>query len=138
MNDQSLFGLSPRVVAALAYLAGWPAAVGIFLAERRNRFVRFHAAQAIFSLGTLAGIFTAASWIDVLLARRVPRRVNAAIGMGSGTLLIAMALVRVLLPIFALMGRRPALPLFGAPASRVAQLTGAPGTESPGPLRRAA
>jgi uncharacterized membrane protein len=138
MSDRSLFGLSPRVVAAATYLAGWPVAVGVFLAERRNRFVRFHAAQAIFSLGTLTGVFTAVSWIDVLLARRVPRRVNAAIGMGSGLLLVLMALIRIALTISALTGRRPGLPLFGGPASRVAQLTGVPGTETPGPVRRAA
>jgi uncharacterized membrane protein len=138
MAERSMFGLSPRIVAALAYVAGWPAAVGIFLAERRNRFVRFHAAQAIFGLGTLTGLFTAVSWVDVLLARKVPRRVNAAIGMGSGVLLIVMALVRVLLPISALMGRRFALPIFGRPAMRVSQLTGVAGTETPGRTRQAA
>ena len=113
-------------------------AVGIFLAERRNRFVRFHAAQSIFSQGTLTGLFTAVSWVDVLLARKVPRRVNGAIGMGSGVLLLALALIRFALPVAAFLGQRPALPLFGGPAARVAQLTGVPGTETPSRSRRRA
>lgn len=132
MQDKSLFGWSPRVVAALAYWGGWPASVAIFLAERRNRFVRFHAAQAIYTFGTLTGVFTAVAWLDVVLARRVPRRVNAAMGMGSGVLLAALVMTRLVMPIFALMGRRPALPVVSGPAMRVASLTGVAGTETPG------
>lgn len=130
MQNKSLFGWSPRVVAALAYCGGWPVSVAIFLAERRNRFVRFHAAQAIYTLGTLVGVFTAAAWVDAALARRVPRRVNAAIGMGSGVLLLALVAARLIMPILALTGRRPALPLVGSPARRVAELTGVAGTET--------
>jgi uncharacterized membrane protein len=131
MEDKSLFGWSPQVVAALAYWGGWPASVAIFLAERRNRFVRFHAAQGIYTFGTLIGTFTAVAWLDAVLARRVPRRVNAAIGMGSSVFLAALVAAWLVMPILALTGRRPALPLVGAPATRVATLTGVPGTESP-------
>jgi uncharacterized membrane protein len=47
-------GLEPPFAAALAYLAGPLSGILILLAERSNRFVRFHAWQAIFGLGTLA------------------------------------------------------------------------------------
>ena len=46
-------GLEPQFAAALAYLAGPFSGLIILLAERTNRFVRFHAWQAIFGLGGL-------------------------------------------------------------------------------------
>jgi uncharacterized membrane protein len=46
-------GLDPSVAAALAYLAGPLSGTLILLAERTNRFVRFHAWQSIIGLGGL-------------------------------------------------------------------------------------
>jgi uncharacterized membrane protein len=46
-------GLEPQFAAALAYLAGPFSGVVILMAERTNRFVRFHAWQAILGLGGL-------------------------------------------------------------------------------------
>jgi uncharacterized membrane protein len=46
-------GLEPQFAAALAYLAGPFSGIIILLAERTNRFVRFHAWQAIIGLGGL-------------------------------------------------------------------------------------
>jgi uncharacterized membrane protein len=125
-------------VAASAWLGGWLAAVPIFLFERRNRFVRFHAAQSIYANGGLIAAFTAVAWVDALLARRVPRRVNAMIGMGSSVFLAAQLAARLGMAIVALRGRRPALPLVGVPAGRVARLTGQAGTEVPPPISHAA
>ena len=47
----SATGLEPQFAAALAYLAGPFSGVVILMAERTNRFVRFHAWQAIVGLG---------------------------------------------------------------------------------------
>ena len=47
-------GLEPHFAAALAYLAGPFSGAIVLLAERSNRFVRFHAWQAIIGLGGLA------------------------------------------------------------------------------------
>jgi len=46
-------GLEPQFAAALAYLAGPFSGLILLLAERTNRFVRFHAWQAIVGLGGL-------------------------------------------------------------------------------------
>lgn len=46
-------GLEPPFAGALAYLAGPFSGVVILMAERTNRFVRFHAWQAIIGLGGL-------------------------------------------------------------------------------------
>ena len=50
----SATGLEPQFAAAMAYLAGPFSGVIILMAERSNRFVRFHAWQAILGLGSLA------------------------------------------------------------------------------------
>ena len=49
-------GLDPSIAAALAYLAGPFSGIVILLAEKTNRYVRFHAWQSIIGLGGLAGI----------------------------------------------------------------------------------
>ena len=51
-------GLDPQFAAALAYLAGPFSGMTILLAERTNRFVRFHAWQAIIGLGGLGLLAT--------------------------------------------------------------------------------
>ena len=57
LRAASSTGLEPPFAAALAYLAGPFSGIIILLAERTNRFVRFHAWQAIIGLGGL-GVFT--------------------------------------------------------------------------------
>src|SRR3712207_3279907 len=47
-------GLEPPFAAALAYLAGPLSGIVILLAERSNRFVQFHAWQAVIGLGSVA------------------------------------------------------------------------------------
>jgi uncharacterized membrane protein len=49
----SATGLEPQFAAAMAYLAGPFSGLIILLAERSNRYVRFHAWQAIIGLGGL-------------------------------------------------------------------------------------
>ena len=51
-------GLQPRTGALLAYLGWWVTGALMLLVERRDRFVRFHAAQALAGLGAvwLAGM----------------------------------------------------------------------------------
>lgn len=51
-------GLQPSFAAALAYLAGPFSGILMLLAERSNRFVRFHAWQAIVGLGGLGLLAT--------------------------------------------------------------------------------
>jgi uncharacterized membrane protein len=53
-------GLDPNFAAALAYLAGPFSGILILLVERPNRYVRFHAWQAVVGLGGLGLLATAA------------------------------------------------------------------------------
>ena len=67
----SATGLEPHVAAALAYLAGPFSGAIILVAERSNRFVRFHAWQAILGLGGLglaAVVFLFLAFAGLLLS----------------------------------------------------------------------
>ncbi|MDQ3169071.1 MAG: hypothetical protein M3Q55_02895 [Acidobacteriota bacterium] len=78
-SETSSTGLAPHAAAALAYLAWWVSGLLFFLIERENRFVKFHAAQAMVGLGALwalgltmwgvafAAIFVSAAASTVLL-----------------------------------------------------------------------
>ena len=54
--------LSPETLIALAYVGGWTTGVLVWLVERRNVQVRFHAAQAVLLFGGLTGLWIA-SWV---------------------------------------------------------------------------
>jgi uncharacterized membrane protein len=46
-------GLNQNVAGLLCYLAGWITGLILFLIEKENRFVRFHAMQSIITFGSL-------------------------------------------------------------------------------------
>lgn len=78
-NETSSTGLPPNTAAALSYLAWWLSGLLFYLVERDNRFVKFHAAQALVGLGALwvlgltlwvfgfAALFVSAAAFKVLL-----------------------------------------------------------------------
>jgi uncharacterized membrane protein len=49
-------GFEPQIAGGLAYLAGPFSGIIVLLAERTNRYVRFHAWQAILGLGGLGAL----------------------------------------------------------------------------------
>lgn len=78
-HETSSTGLPPNSAAALSYLAWWLTGLLFFLVERENRFVKFHAAQAMVGLGAIwvvgltlwifafAALFVSASVFKILL-----------------------------------------------------------------------
>lgn len=50
-HKTSSTGLAPNVAAGFSYLAWWVSGLLFYLVERENRFVKFHAAQALVGLG---------------------------------------------------------------------------------------
>ena len=55
-SEESSTGLTPRVAAVLAYLAGPFSGALVLLAERTSGLVRFHAWQSVLGLGALGVI----------------------------------------------------------------------------------
>ena len=47
-------GLAPRLAAPLAYAGWWITGFVVWFVERHDRYVRFHAAQAITAFGLIA------------------------------------------------------------------------------------
>jgi len=49
-------GLAPRTAATLAYSTWWITGLIFWFLEREDRFVRFHAAQALVGFGAISGL----------------------------------------------------------------------------------
>src|SRR5688500_652548 len=58
-TETSSTGLSPRVAAPLAYAGWWVTGVILWFVERRDRAIRFHAAQSIAAFGVVACLILA-------------------------------------------------------------------------------
>src|SRR6266568_7626191 len=68
-HDPTSTGLNARTEALLSYLLWWFGGLIFFLIERKNRFVRFHAAQSFIFFGTVSilyGILKLISLIPIL------------------------------------------------------------------------
>ena len=57
LSTESSTGLPPHVAAALAYAGWWMTGLVFWLLERRDAYVRFHAAQAVAAFGLVALLF---------------------------------------------------------------------------------
>lgn len=59
-------GLEVYYAAPLAYLFGWISGLALLFLEKRNKYVRFHAAQAVVWFGTLTVLSTILGWIPFI------------------------------------------------------------------------
>lgn len=50
-EEKTALGLPKNTTAALAYVLGWLTGLIVFLMEKEDKFVRFHALQAIVTFG---------------------------------------------------------------------------------------
>jgi uncharacterized membrane protein len=110
-------GLEPQFAAALAYLAGPFSGVIILLAERSNRYVRFHAWQAVIGLGGLGFIAVAlllSAFLGLFFSNTMFRTFYVMAGVAAVAWLVAWALC--LFKAFA--GSAWKLPLAGRFAAR--------------------
>lgn len=115
----SATGLEPQTAAGLAYLAGPFSGVVILMAEGPNRFVRFHAWQAIAALGGLGFLaitLLLCAYMGLFLSPNLFTTLNvlAAIAGVSWLVLWGLCLVR------AFAGSPMKLPLVGNYAERKA------------------
>ena len=65
-------GLTPRTGAALAYSGWWLTGAIMWFLERRDRYVRFHAAQATVAFGLIAAFIMLCSGLAVAALTFVP------------------------------------------------------------------
>ena len=65
-------GLSPRVAAPLAYAGWWITGIILWLVERRDPYVRFHAAQSIAAFGLIAILIAAFAGLAIVSLSLLP------------------------------------------------------------------
>lgn len=113
-------GLEPTVAAALAYLAFWVTGLLFLALERDNRYVRFHAMQAVVGLGGLwaAGL---AVWLLAFLVLVVSGTAFRLLVWTANIVWMATAAAWVICLIKAAGGEWWKLPVAGDVAERLAE-----------------
>ena len=96
-STPSSTGLSPRVAAPLAYAGWWLTGLILWFVERRDREIRFHAAQSIAAFGVIAGAILAFGALAFLSLSFLPSAFNlfvwaAALTWGAGVALWLVAM----------------------------------------------
>ena len=112
-------GLAPHTAAGLAYLAGPFSGAVILMAEGPNRFVRFHAWQAIAALGglgLLAITLLLCAYMGLFLSPNLFTTLNVLAAVTGGAWLVVWGLCAVK----AFLGSSMKLPLVGNYAERKA------------------
>ena len=117
-NDTTVLGINGRTAAAASYILLFLSGFVIFFLERKNRFVRFCAAQSVLLFGALAIVLEVVhllTLIPILGAVFVPI---------FGVLEFVTVVSWIALTITAYLGKKVKLPFFGDYAERfVARLT---------------
>jgi uncharacterized membrane protein len=108
-HDPTSTGLNGRTEALLSYVLGWFSGLIFFVIERKNRFVRFHAAQSFIFFGIVSVVY-----IVIRLLSIIPLLgflLSPVLGCATLILLIPAALIWVLLMIQAYRGVTIRLPI---------------------------
>lgn len=71
MSEKSL-GLNENITALLSYVLGWVSGLIIFLLEKENDFVRYHAMQSIVIFGGITALSIVFSILPVLHGMVIP------------------------------------------------------------------
>lgn len=115
--EESSTGLTPRVAAVLAYLAGPFSGALILLAERSSGYVRFHAWQSVLGLGALGLILVMVLGL-AFASLIVSARAFFALYLVAGLFWASWVVCWVICMVQAFNGRRWHLPIAGAFAER--------------------
>lgn len=78
-------GLSSRVAAPLAYSGWWITGVILWLVERRDPYVRFHAAQSVAAFGLVATLIAAFAALAVASLSLLPSAFTLFVGAAALT-----------------------------------------------------
>src|SRR5688572_12690344 len=120
MSEPSSTGLPSRLAAVLAYGAWWISGALFWWAERRDMYVRFHAAQAITAFGLLALLIATLGLMAVVSLQVAPAAFHALITATGVAWALAFA-VWCVATWHAATGRRWRMPLVGRLAERLAR-----------------
>ncbi len=108
-HDPTSTGLSGRTEALLSYVLGWFSGLIFFVIERKNRFVRFHAAQSFIFFGIVSVVYIVIRLLSIIPV--LGFLLSPVLGCATLILLIPAALIWVLLMIQAYRGVNFRLPI---------------------------
>jgi uncharacterized membrane protein len=115
--EVSTTGLTPRVAAVLAYLAGPFSGALVLLAERTSGYVRFHAWQSVLGLGALGLVVVMVLGL-AFASLIVSARAFFVLYLVAGLIWASWVVCWVVCMVQAFNGRRWKLPIAGAYADR--------------------
>jgi uncharacterized membrane protein len=119
MTGDSSTGLPPRLAAALAYAGWWVTGALLWLVERRDPFVRFHAAQSFVVFGVSAIAIAGFMGLAAVALQVLPSAFSMFLG-AAGVTAVAAVLLWLVAVTQALRGVRWRVPALGALAERLA------------------
>ena len=119
MTMDSSTGLPPRLAAALAYAGWWVTGALLWLVERRDPFVRFHAAQSLVVFGVAAIVIVAFAALALVALQFVPSAFSMVLA-AAGVSAVAAVLLWIAAVAQALRGVRWKIPVLGGLAERLA------------------
>jgi uncharacterized membrane protein len=126
MNAESTTGLRPRVAAMLAYSGWWVTGALFWWIERRDAYVRFHAAQALVAFGTAAAVIAGFGVLAVASLGALPSAFSM-FAWAAGAAWLGAVLLWVVAMWHAGRGVHWRIPIIGTLAERLAGAgTGAP------------
>lgn len=119
-SGPSTMKMSPRMAALLSNALIWVGGLFFFFAERKNRFVRFNAAQSFLFFGSVSIVFTLLKLLTFLtLIPLLGWFFGLVFGLISFVLLLGAALVWIFLMLRAYTGKKFKLPFFGDYAEKL-------------------
>ena len=65
-HDPTTTGMNARTEALVSYLLWWFTGIIFFVIERKNRFVRFHAAQSFLFFGSVSIVLTILHFLSII------------------------------------------------------------------------
>ena len=66
MSPETTVGIAPNVAGLLCYVLGWVTGIIFLILEKKNKWVRYHAAQSIVVFGTLCIALGILGWIPFI------------------------------------------------------------------------
>ena len=121
MHEPSSLGLSPRLAAALAYGGWWMSGALMWWVERRDLYVRFHAAQSLMAFGLLAVVIATLGMLAIVSLQLAPRAFQPLMLL-TGATAVAAVLLWALAVWCAATGARWHRPIIGGYAERLARV----------------
>ena len=86
MPYESSTGLTPRTAVPLAYLGWWVTGLVLWLVERQDRCIRFHAAQSLAAFGAIALVTGVLGALALASLSFLPAAFNVLVALAEGVI----------------------------------------------------